>query len=79
MYALLATLGVASFLCWLRLVERGGWRTAALYAVVTAAALYSHYYAAFLLPAELINQQGQVVQKGEHRLMVPRRPAAAQA
>ncbi|MEO8121913.1 MAG: MaoC family dehydratase [Rhodoferax sp.] len=27
-----------------------------------------------VLPAELINQLGQVVQKGEHRLMVPRRP-----
>ncbi|MGH8829868.1 MAG: MaoC family dehydratase [Polaromonas sp.] len=30
-----------------------------------------------VLPAELINQDGQVVQKGEHRLMVPRRPDAA--
>lgn len=28
------------------------------------------------IPTELINQKGQVVQKGEHRLMVPRRPAA---
>lgn len=28
-----------------------------------------------VIPAELINQKGQVVQKGEHRLMVPRRPA----
>lgn len=27
-----------------------------------------------VMPAELINQHGQVVQKGEHRLMVPRRP-----
>jgi len=27
-----------------------------------------------VMPAELINQQGQIVQKGEHRLMVPRRP-----
>ena len=27
-----------------------------------------------VLPAELINQHGQVVQQGEHRLMVPRRP-----
>lgn len=26
---------------------------------------------------ELINQRGEVVQKGEHRLMVPRRPTAA--
>ena len=30
-----------------------------------------------VLPSELINQHGQVVQKGEHRLMVPRRPASS--
>ncbi|RQU18333.1 acyl dehydratase [Burkholderia cenocepacia] len=29
-----------------------------------------------VLPSELINQDGQVVQRGEHRLMVPRRPEA---
>jgi acyl dehydratase len=28
-----------------------------------------------ILLSELINQDGQVVQKGEHRLMIPRRPA----
>ena len=28
-----------------------------------------------VLPSELINQRGEVVQRGEHRLMVPRRPA----
>ena len=27
-----------------------------------------------ILPSELINQHGQVVQRGEHRLMIPRRP-----
>ena len=27
-----------------------------------------------VIPTELINQNGQVVQKGEHRLMIPRRP-----
>ncbi|WP_367846710.1 MaoC family dehydratase [Rhodoferax sp. WC2427] len=27
-----------------------------------------------VLPSELLNQHDQVVQKGEHRLMVPRRP-----
>jgi acyl dehydratase len=27
-----------------------------------------------VLPSELINQRGKVVQKGEHRLMIPRRP-----
>lgn len=29
-----------------------------------------------VLPAELINQRGEVVQHGEHRLMIPRRPQA---
>ena len=29
-----------------------------------------------ILPSELVNQQGEVVQKGEHRLMIPRRPGA---
>ena len=29
-----------------------------------------------VLPSELINQDGNVVQHGEHRLMVPRRPGA---
>ena len=28
-----------------------------------------------VLPSELINQRGEVVQQGEHRLMIPRRPA----
>lgn len=28
-----------------------------------------------VLPSELINQRDEVVQRGEHRLMVPRRPA----
>lgn len=29
-----------------------------------------------VLPSELVNQRGDVVQKGEHRLMIPRRPGA---
>ena len=29
-----------------------------------------------VLPSELINQDGKVVQRGEHRLMIPRRPEA---
>ena len=28
-----------------------------------------------VLPSELINPHGEVVQKGEHRLMIPRRPS----
>lgn len=31
-----------------------------------------------VLPSELINQRDEVVQRGEHRLMIPRRPAAAE-
>jgi hypothetical protein len=30
-----------------------------------------------VLLSELINQRGEVVQKGEHRLMIPRRPQPA--
>jgi acyl dehydratase len=29
-----------------------------------------------VLPSELINQHGEVVQVGEHRLMIPKRPQA---
>ena len=29
-----------------------------------------------VLPSELINQDGEVVQRGEHRLRIPRRPGA---
>ena len=29
-----------------------------------------------VLPSELVNQRGEVVQKGEHRLMIPRRPGS---
>jgi acyl dehydratase len=29
-----------------------------------------------ILPSELINQRGEVVQQGEHRLMLPMRPAS---
>lgn len=32
-----------------------------------------------VLPSELINQRGEVVQRGEHRLMVPRRPQGKSA
>jgi acyl dehydratase len=30
-----------------------------------------------VIPVELVNQNGDVVQRGEHKLMVPRRPGAA--
>jgi acyl dehydratase len=32
-----------------------------------------------IIPTELINQKGEVVQRGEHKLMVPRRPQASVA
>ena len=32
-----------------------------------------------VLPSELINQHGEVVQRGEHRLMIPCRPAEPEA
>ena len=30
-----------------------------------------------IIPCELINQNGEVVQRGEHKLMIPRRPETA--
>jgi acyl dehydratase len=30
-----------------------------------------------VIPTELVNQKGEVVQRGEHRLMIPRRPGAS--
>ena len=32
-----------------------------------------------VLPSELINQRGEVVQRGEHKVMIPRRPQASTA
>lgn len=32
-----------------------------------------------IIPTELVNQDGDVVQRGEHKLMVPRRPRASAA
>ena len=31
------------------------------------------------IPCELVNQKGEVVQRGEHKLMIPRRPGAPAA
>jgi mannosyltransferase len=54
MYALVATLSLWSLYCFLRLLEtpRLTWWVA--YALLTVASLYSHLYAAFLLPGELL-------------------------
>ncbi|HZR01273.1 MAG TPA: glycosyltransferase family 39 protein [Chloroflexota bacterium] len=54
MYALLAAFATASFWLWLRLVRGGGPAVASGYVLATAGALYSHYYAAFVLPGELL-------------------------
>jgi len=32
-----------------------------------------------IIPCELVNQNGEVVHRGEHKLMIPRRPGAAAA
>ncbi len=53
MYALLATLSLASFYCWLRVVA-GDRRWAWGYVLATMAALYTHYYAVFILPGEVV-------------------------
>ena len=54
MYALVATLSVWSLYCFVRALDtpRCYWWTA--YVGVTVASLYTHFYAVFLLPAELI-------------------------
>jgi mannosyltransferase len=54
MYALVATLSLWSLYCFLRLLEtpRPSWWVA--YLLLTVASLYTHLYAAFLLPGELV-------------------------
>jgi len=52
-YELVALLGAASILMTLRFAARPGWRRAAAWAVVGAAALLTHYFAVFLLAAEI--------------------------
>ncbi|HLZ09494.1 MAG TPA: glycosyltransferase family 39 protein [Chloroflexota bacterium] len=53
MYALLATLGLASWVLWLRLLDRPDRPTVVAYVLVTAGALYTHYFAVFILPAQV--------------------------
>ena len=54
MYALVATLSLWALYCFVRALETPGpfWWLA--YVVLTVASLYTHLYAAFLLPAELL-------------------------
>jgi mannosyltransferase len=54
MYALVATLTVWSLYCFVRALETPRWYWWVAYAVVNVFSLYTHLYAAFLLPAQLL-------------------------
>jgi mannosyltransferase len=53
-YALMFLLSLASMHCFLQAIEAGGRRHLAGYAASTAAMLYTHYYAVFILAAQLM-------------------------
>jgi mannosyltransferase len=53
MYALLATLGLASWVFWLRLLDRRERLNFVTYVLVTTGALLTHYFALFLLSAQV--------------------------
>jgi mannosyltransferase len=54
MYALVATLSLCSMYCFIRALQTPRWYWWSSYVVVTVASLYTHLYAAFLLPAQLL-------------------------
>jgi mannosyltransferase len=54
MYALVATLSVWSLYCFVRALDTPRWYWWTAYVGVTVASLYTHFYAVFLVPAELI-------------------------
>lgn len=54
MYALVATLSMCSMYCFIRALQAPRWYWWSSYVVVTVASLYTHLYAAFLLPAQLL-------------------------
>jgi len=54
MYALVAGLSLGALYCFLRALHSGDWRWWVAYALTTVAGLYTHFYAVFLLPAELL-------------------------
>ncbi|TKJ31036.1 MAG: hypothetical protein CEE40_03005 [Chloroflexi bacterium B3_Chlor] len=54
MYALVATLSVWSMYCFVRALATPRWYWWVAYVLVTVASLYTHLYAAFLLPAQLL-------------------------
>ena len=54
MYALVATLTLWSLYCFVRAVDTPRWSWWAAYTAVTVAGLYTHLYAVFILPAQLL-------------------------
>ena len=54
MYALVATLSAWSLYCFVRALDTPRWYWWTAYVGLTVASLYTHFYAVFLLPAELI-------------------------
>jgi mannosyltransferase len=54
MYSLIAALSLGALYCFLRALHTEGWNWWVAYVVITVASLYAHFYAAFLLPAELL-------------------------
>ena len=54
MYVLVATLSVWSMYCFVRALATPRWRWWVAYVLVTVAGLYTHLYAVFLLPAQLL-------------------------
>jgi 4-amino-4-deoxy-L-arabinose transferase-like glycosyltransferase len=54
MYALVATLTLWSLYCLVRAVDTPRWSWWAAYAAVTVTGLYTHLYAVFVLPAQLL-------------------------
>ncbi|MFA5876404.1 MAG: glycosyltransferase family 39 protein [Candidatus Margulisiibacteriota bacterium] len=53
-YALLIAVSTASLYFLIRSQNRGGWANWAAYVAMTTAALFTHYYAVFLLPAQAV-------------------------
>jgi mannosyltransferase len=54
MYAVVAALSVGALYCFVRALRTGDRRWWVAYVTITVASLYTHFYAVFLLPAELL-------------------------
>jgi len=53
-YSLLIAVSTASLYCLVRSQNRGGWINWAVYVAMTTAALFTHFYAIFLIPAQAV-------------------------